>query len=335
MVYLIIFVILVAVYPFETVGQKQAWSNVVASTCKFTVNHDLDIRFEQNPLLFIDRLTEPDVNSCRKQCCDHKTCNSYVWDAYDRVNGNCKLLKCSDEGTDCRNALTRRTSVGEDRSQHEVGFITGVTDNTTPNPLDAVLGPQPTPKTTTLKTNPPHMYPSSQVKQDNLVTDTPFSRKPLASTTTTTKSVPLIKDMAERPSTTTTTSSTTFMRSAMSTIKPATSTKTSTVVTPVPTIMEFLQTNQSTTDLPSTTPKKTHIHTKTPKNVTKSSSKGVIEAGSGISHSDNISLTGAVFFGLAFSFVTIYLVGKRWIEGLRESKGRRGYTRISYLLNGV
>ena len=69
--------------------------------------------------------------------------------------------------------------------------------------------------------------------------------------------------------------------------------------------------------------------------MTNSSSKGVIEPGTGTAHSDYISLTGAVFFGLAFSLVTIYLVGKRWIEGLRESKGRRGYTRISYLLNGV
>ena len=65
------------------------------------------------------------------------------------------------------------------------------------------------------------------------------------------------------------------------------------------------------------------------------SRKGVIPSSSGNGHSENISLIGAVFFGLAFMFVTFYVVGKRWVEGMKESHRRNGYTRISYLLNGV
>ena len=80
--------------------------------------------------------------------------------------------------------------------------------------------------------------------------------------------------------------------------------------------------------------RKKHLHPKQSKNSTQVPQKGVIGHGNGNGHSDSISLTAAVFFGLAFMFVTMYLVGRRWLEGIRESKSRRGYTRISFLLNG-
>lgn len=82
--------------------------------------------------------------------------------------------------------------------------------------------------------------------------------------------------------------------------------------------------------------RKKNTHSKASKNSTTKNPahKEVIERGKGNGHSDNIALTAAVFFGLAFMFVTIYLVGRRWLEGIRESKSRRSYTRISFLLNG-
>jgi len=97
-----LFLIISCLYLHNGHGQstKSSWSSVTDGTCKFTVNHGLDIRFEQNPLLFIDRLHTKDTSSCRKLCCDHNTCNAYVWDA-ESVTGSappCKLLKCSNEG---------------------------------------------------------------------------------------------------------------------------------------------------------------------------------------------------------------------------------------------
>ena len=82
--------------------------------------------------------------------------------------------------------------------------------------------------------------------------------------------------------------------------------------------------------------RKKNTHSKASKNSTTKNPahKEVIERGKGNGHSHNIALTAAVFFGLAFMFVTIYLVGRRWLEGIRESKSRRSYTRISFLLNG-
>ena len=111
---------------------QSSWANVEESTCKFTTNHGLTISFEQNPLLFIEQVSQPNVKSCRDKCCNHKTCNGYVWDATMNNNQPCKLLKCSDEGTDCKNALTK-TNIA-DKLQHEVGFITGITD-TAPSKL--------------------------------------------------------------------------------------------------------------------------------------------------------------------------------------------------------
>ena len=114
-------------FPKLCWGQSP-WTSVEESTCKFTTNHGLTIPFDRNPLLFIEQVNQPNVKSCRDMCCNHKTCNGYVWDVTMNNNQPCKLLKCSDEGTDCKNALTK-TSIS-DKSQHEVGFITGITDTT-------------------------------------------------------------------------------------------------------------------------------------------------------------------------------------------------------------
>lgn len=120
---------LLCLLPNSRGQSTSSWNNVVESTCKFTTNHDLSISFEQNPLLFIKQVNMPDASSCRRMCCDHKTCNGYVWDASD--SQPCKLLKCSDEGTDCKNALAKRRVA--DKSRSEVGFITGITDTTPSN----------------------------------------------------------------------------------------------------------------------------------------------------------------------------------------------------------
>lgn len=61
---------------------------------------------------------------------------------------------------------------------------------------------------------------------------------------------------------------------------------------------------------------------------------GVIDTNTSSNHTDSVSLSAALLFGVIFLLVVFYLVGKRWIEGLRDSH-RRGYTRISYLLNGI
>ena len=61
---------------------------------------------------------------------------------------------------------------------------------------------------------------------------------------------------------------------------------------------------------------------------------GVIKNDGNQSHTDTVSLTAALFFGIIFLLTTMYLVGKRWVEGVKDTH-KRGYTRISYLLNGV
>lgn len=87
----------------------------------------------------------------------------------------------------------------------------------------------------------------------------------------------------------------------------------------------------TTTAQPKTT-KKISIATKLTS--TTVATKGVIKTGFVNTHSGSASLIVALLFGLMFLFATMYLVGKRWVESLRESH-RRDYTRISYLLNGV
>ena len=51
------------------------------------------------------------------------------------------------------------------------------------------------------------------------------------------------------------------------------------------------------------------------------------------SHTDTVSLSVAFVFGICFLLTVVVLLGRRWIEGMKETH-KRGYTRISYLLNG-
>ena len=51
------------------------------------------------------------------------------------------------------------------------------------------------------------------------------------------------------------------------------------------------------------------------------------------SHTDTVSLSVAFIFGICFLLTVVVLLGRRWIEGMRETH-KRGYTRVSYLLNG-
>jgi len=99
------------------------WSVATDDKCVFTVSGNWTILFKENPSLFVTYLAVADPPSCRKACCEHHTCNGYVFDASTH-DDSCKLLKCSRTGTNCKKALTRftKTSVGE------VGFITGLAD---------------------------------------------------------------------------------------------------------------------------------------------------------------------------------------------------------------
>ena len=51
-------------------------------------------------------------------------------------------------------------------------------------------------------------------------------------------------------------------------------------------------------------------------------------------HTNTVSLTIALLFGLGFSVTVLFMLGRRWIESVKDEH-KRGYTRISYLLNGV
>lgn len=103
----------------------KTWSEASEDKCKFTINHEDDVHFIENPSLFINKFQARDVHECRKVCCNHESCNGYVWDGNDSLE-DCKLLKCSNEGTDCKQAL-KKVPANVDKRMHEVGFITGVT----------------------------------------------------------------------------------------------------------------------------------------------------------------------------------------------------------------
>ena len=122
----ILFFLVVSLGIFQVCGKT--WTEALEENCKFTINHEDDIKFDQNPFLFINKLHTIDLHECRKKCCNHESCNGYVWDGMD-LNENCKLLKCSNEGTDCKMALSKVAN-NVDKSKHEVGFITGVNNDT-------------------------------------------------------------------------------------------------------------------------------------------------------------------------------------------------------------
>lgn len=310
---------------------QHSWSNTVDGTCKFTVNRDLDIRFEQNPLLFIDRLNADDLSSCRKLCCDHKTCNGYVWSGGDSINEQCKLLKCSNEGTDCKNALTKNI-LG--KINHEVGFITGIAEPT--NALDAVLGtPAPSIGTTTFDAT---KIASSTALLQSKSTTTLVS-PPVAGISSARKSVETtVKTLTTKSATSTATTSMALK---------STPTITTTLNVPIVEISNEDQEPENKTPKQNTNDsrgrnkttlfsvKSNEKRTRLKSFASNSTRKGVIPRDEHNGHSDDISLMAALMFGLAFFIMTFFLVGKRWIESIRESHHRTGYTRISYLLNGV
>ena len=106
----------------KTYALASQWSVASQDKCQFTKTNALQIYFSEKPDLFVNSLKTNDFAGCRSECCRHETCNGYVWDAMDTAD-NCRLLKCSSMGQDCKSALKVAS-----HSLTEVGFITGYSD---------------------------------------------------------------------------------------------------------------------------------------------------------------------------------------------------------------
>ena len=106
------------------VALSSKWHVLGNGKCQFTISQDATISFAENPPLFVNLLKTENISRCRELCCSHQTCNGYVWDRND--GENCKLLKCSSQGQDCKAALRP----AEVFSNREVGFITGMSNAT-------------------------------------------------------------------------------------------------------------------------------------------------------------------------------------------------------------
>ena len=100
------------------------WHVLGNGKCQFTISQGASISFAENPSLFVNLLKAENISRCRELCCSHQTCNGYVWDRRD--DKNCKLLKCSSQGQDCKAALKPLEVFGN----LEVGFITGMSNTT-------------------------------------------------------------------------------------------------------------------------------------------------------------------------------------------------------------
>ncbi|XP_065670457.1 uncharacterized protein LOC101239631 isoform X2 [Hydra vulgaris] len=123
----IIWFLLTFFYGVTFVSMKSDWSIATQGQCQFTVNNGFSILFTVYPALFIHKKKTTDLASCRMVCCNHDTCNGYVWDVLD-LTENCKLLKCSSEGQDCKNALSISNTLGSG----QVGFVTGYNADSPP-----------------------------------------------------------------------------------------------------------------------------------------------------------------------------------------------------------
>ena len=98
------------------------WHVLGNGKCQFTISQGASISFAENPPLFVNLLKAENISRCRELCCSHQTCNGYVWDRND--GENCKLLKCSSQGQDCKAALKPLEVFGK----REAGFITGMSN---------------------------------------------------------------------------------------------------------------------------------------------------------------------------------------------------------------
>ena len=235
------------------------WAIATDSKCVFTVSGNWTVLFEVHPSLFVTYLAVASPSACRTACCDHHSCNGYVYDS-SNVQDSCKLLKCSREGLDCKDALVRYTKP----AKGEVGFITGLADNAQSRDND---------KNADTKTES-HEYTEKEKGSAAEAGSDEASAAVVAAGDEDTTSL----DEADGG--------------------------------------EALMTTNNYTDF------------------SNSLQQFPVSEEDIKEHTNSISLTIAFLFGIGFLVTVLYLTGRRWLEGLKEGQ-QKGYTRISYLLNGV
>ncbi|XP_057314315.1 uncharacterized protein LOC130655558 [Hydractinia symbiolongicarpus] len=263
------------------------WSGATEDKCQFTINVELTIYFPDNLRLFVSQFKRANVSECRYACCTHETCNGYVWDTMD--TDNCKLLKCSSQGQDCKKALKPSTDI----AIGEVGFITGITEDSSPVPtLPPFKG-----KSNTLSDSLTWLSQRLQGQDAKPANATKRNNVARAKNHTTPAKTSSPQHNQSRPKAASLNTST---RQKHDPVRPKN--------TPAPT------TNS----------------------VVRSSVVSIIakEESTAHTHTNDISLSIALLFGLSFFVTVVFILGKRWVEGVRDQH-KRGYTRISYLLNGV
>jgi hypothetical protein len=250
------------------------WAVATDDKCVFTVSGNWTVLFEVHPSLFVTYLAVGSPSECRTSCCEHHSCNGYVYDS-SSVQDSCKLLKCSREGLDCKDALVRYNKP----AKGEVGFITGLADNS-----ETVA------TSSTHNNNKPKGLDSSAKSHETSLShhdDDSEENKGKASGET--ESDNLVT--TARGEQGTTTSLDEVPEEEMGAMNNLTDYGNSLQQFPV-------------------------------------SEEDIKE------HTNSISLTIAFLFGIGFLVTVLYLTGRRWLEGLKEEQ-QKGYTRISYLLNGV
>jgi len=243
------------------------WAVATDDKCVFTVSGNWTILFEVHPSLFVTYLAAASPSACRTECCEHHSCNGYVYDS-SSVLDSCKLLKCSREGLDCKDALVRY----DKHARGEVGFITGLADNADKNESSRGIT---TSAAGTRTSHQGHETPSVK-----------------ANTSAENK-----EEVNEHGG-------------------------------------EVYADDDRGIDLGTATAAPSEIEEPGVNNLTYYGNQ-LLEYREDIKeHTNSISLTIAFLFGMAFLVTVLCLTGRRWLEGLKEGQ-QKGYTRISYLLNGV
>ena len=241
------------------------WAVATDEKCVFTVSGNWTILFEVHPSLFVTYLAASSPLACRTSCCDHHSCNGYVYDS-SSVLDSCKLLKCSREGLDCKDALVRY----DKNARGEVGFITGLADNSNEASRSSAAS--------SADTHTTHQHhDASSVKSNTSVEKVQEKQK----------------------------------HGGEANVDERTSVELDTAVAAPEEVGESGLNNL------------TYY------------ANELLEYREDIKeHTNSISLTIAFIFGMAFLITVLCLTGRRWLEGLKEGQ-QKGYTRISYLLNGV
>jgi len=283
---LVVYFVLLLLLVFDITESQSGWFVVSEDKCQFTSNKEKVINFSDNPSLFVNNIKTIDIGECRSSCCNHDTCNGYVWDASDKLE-NCKLLKCSSQGVDCKKALIEKNDV---QSNVEVGFITGINDN---------------PETTTTTTST-----TTTVKPQSVAGDSGSSW--------------LKQKLGVAPS-------------ADATKKKGTNLIETNKASDIGNALKFQKSDQvQPTTTTTTTSTKKSVKPPLKDNIVLNNDATTLSAvdEKHSAHTNTVSLSVAFVFGICFLTAVMVMLGRRWLEGLRASH-KRGYTRISYLLNGV